>query len=383
MNIYDVIVVGGGPAGSMAGYYLAEAGLDVLLVDKSQFPRRKVCGGGLTQRAFLECPFDIAPLIHHTVDWGYLGFRGKVICTIKGHGPVAHLIERTTFDDFLVHQAQAQGAHFHQDEKALSIEQTTGAVTLRTDKDKYRTSFLIGADGIHSVVAAQTHLMQDGTSSLSYEARLKLPEDPVAEHTDSITFDFGTLTGGYAWIFPKHDHLNVGVYRNWPGKRTSREHLLRYIRQHPALHESEILDIRAFPGPTGGTPGPLHRGRVLLAGDAAHLVDPWLGEGIYYAMANGRLAAETIIAQIEQGSADLSPYSNQINDTFVTRFQYARKIALAVNLSYGLNVRLLRRSPTLQAAIVDLLRGDRTHKEIWLGATKHFTRSAWKILRKK
>jgi flavin-dependent dehydrogenase len=89
MKIFDAIVVGAGPAGAMAGNFLARAGLDVLLIEKSRFPRRKVCGGGLTHRAYKEIPFEIQSIIHQSVSWGMVGFRGHKITTINHNQPVA------------------------------------------------------------------------------------------------------------------------------------------------------------------------------------------------------------------------------------------------------------------------------------------------------
>jgi geranylgeranyl reductase family protein len=383
MNVYDVIVIGAGPAGSMAGYHLASAGLSILILDKARFPRRKVCGGALTQRGLQALPFDISPLIHRIVDWGYVGFRGHKVCTIRSEKPLSYLIDRTTFDDFLLLKAIEVGAACHQGERVIGISQSTDRVIVSTPTGSYQAHFVVGADGIHSIVASQTGLLPDGTISLSFEARMACPTDLKGSLTDSITFDFGTLPWGYGWIFPKRDHLNVGVFRNWPGKRTTKKHLLRFIHQHPGLREEDILDIRAFPGPTGGTSGPVHRGRVLLAGDAAHLADPWLGEGISYAILSGQMAAETIQGQLDEERPDLSPYSERINQQFVSQFIYARKMSVLVNLFYGLNVRFLKRSPTLQAIIVDLLRGERTYREIWQELKTHFPSILWKILTKK
>lgn len=383
MKVFDVIVIGAGPAGSTAGYHLASAGLSVLILDKARFPRRKVCGGALTKRGLEALPFNITSLIHRTVNWGYVSFRGRKICTIHSEEPLSYLVERTTFDDFLLLKAIEAGATWRQGERVIGVSQYVDRVTVNTATESYQGRFVVGADGIHSLTASQTGLLPDGTSSLCYEARMAIPADPKRTMTDTITFDFGTLPWGYGWVFPKRDHLNVGVFHNWPGKRTTRKHLLRYIRQHPGLQEADILDIRAFPGPTGGTPGPVHQGRILLAGDAAHLADPWLGEGISYAIISGRMAAEAINEQMDNDLPDLSSYSKRINQEFVNQFIYARKMSVLVNLFYFLNVHFLKRSPTLQMFVIDLLRGERSYQEIWEDLKTHFPAVLWKILTKK
>ena len=380
MKTYDVLISGAGPAGSLAAYHLASAGWAVLLLDKAQFPRQKVCGGGLTEHGRRQIPFDITPLIHQTITWGYLGFRGRKVCTIHDEQPIAHLIDRLSFDDFLRQQAVSRGAECHQGERVTGITQTSERVTVQTDQNAYEARFAIGADGVHSLIAKQLGLLPQRTTSLATEAHLALPANRQETLTDGITFDFGTLPWGYGWVFPKRDHLNVGVFRNWPGTRTNRNQLLRFIRQHPGLDENQILDIRAYPGPTGGALGPRHRGRVLLAGDAALLADPWLGEGLTYALSSGRIAAEALLGTNNDDEPNLSIYSNRIEKEILTEFRTARKMAVLVSSFYGLNVQFLKRSTTLQQVIIDLLRGERSYTDIWNDLSSHIPSTLHKII---
>jgi len=367
----------------MAAYYLASAGWDVLLLEKAQFPRRKVCGGGLTHRGIMEIPYDITPMIHQTVHRGFLGFRGQKVCAIQNNLPIAYLIERSSFDDYLRQKAVEKGVSCHQGERVTGISQTSDGVTLQTEKSNYTARFATGADSVHSLIAKQLGLLPNRTTSLAMEARLTLPADRLSSLTDTITFDFGALYGGYGWIFPKLDHLNVGIFRNWPGKRATRQQLLRFIHQRSGLEQTQILDIRAYPGPVGGDGGPRHSDRTLLVGDAANLADPWLGEGISYALASGRMAAETLINQTKADTPDLSGYSRQVKQTFLKPFQFARKMALLVSLFYYFNVHFLKRSPTLQTMIIDLLRGEISYQDIWRTMLFHAPRAFYQIIAEK
>lgn len=380
---FDVIVAGAGPAGSLSAYHLAAAGLKVLILDKAKFPRRKICGGGLTEHAARYLPFDVSTVIQREVNWGYLGFRGKHVATIHSDQPIACLVERSSFDAFLLQQAREAGAVFHQDQRVIGFREEGEITVVQTSTGQWRARFLIGADGVHSQIARLSNLAQDKATSLSYEALLKLPPEPKLSLTDSITFDFGTLFWGYGWIFPKANHLNVGVFRNWPGRKVSRRQLLRFINQHSGLRDLEILDVRAYPGPLGGREIARHAGRTVLVGDAAQLADPWLGEGITFALLSARLAAEAILEQTPHQEPDLANYSLMINEQITPQLVAARKLSFLINLFYGVNVQFLRRSPTLQQIIIDLLRGERSRLQIWTELKSDFPRILFNILRKK
>jgi flavin-dependent dehydrogenase len=147
------------------------------------------------------------------------------------------------------------------------------------------------------------------------------------------------------------------------------------------LHQLPVIDIRAFPGPLGGQSQPVQKNNILLAGDSAQLVDPWLGEGIYYALTSGRLAAESIINSEEENREDISGYSRKINQALITQLASARKLSLAINLLPLINVLALSISPTLQNMIIGLLQGEFTHSEILATLKRQFPTLIWKIIR--
>ena len=265
-------------------------------------------------------------------------------------------------------------------ERVTTIEEGQKNIQVKTNQGDYFSHYLVGADGVHSLVAKQGGLITKRTTSLAYEARHALPNNPKHAHLDTVTFDFGTIPFGYGWIFPKRDHLNVGVCRTWPGNKAGKTDLYRFIDQHPGLEREKILDIRAYPVPLGGGRAALHKNNLLLVGDAANLADPWLGEGLYYALLSGRIAAETITNHIKGCITDLARYTREINTLCANQFAYARRFSLLVNLSPYINVQLLKASQTLQNLIIELLRGDQTYKDAWHKLFADTPKLLWKRL---
>ncbi len=365
MTKADVIIAGAGPAGAISAYSLAKTGFNVLVLEKTHFPRRKICGGGLTHRAFKEIPFNIDLVIHQAVTWGYVGLDGQNYGPIQGKEPISYLIDRPTFDAFLLEKALEQGVRCHFGERCLSVTQKTDSICVKTDHRTYQCRYLVGADGIHSRVANQLGLLAERSTSFAHEARLTIYPEKSSPMTDSITFDFGVLSCGYGWIFPKRDHLNVGVFRSWPKKHATQEQLFRLITKHPGLSPADIQDLRAYPIPLGIRQERLHEGHALLVGDAANLADPWLGEGLYYALCSGKIAAEEIHKHSLGQTPDLSCYTQRIHQKFSRVFASARRLSLAIHALPGLSVRLLQASASLQGMIIDLLRGEKTHETVW------------------
>jgi geranylgeranyl reductase family protein len=203
MTDYDVIIVGAGPSGTIAGLTLAKQGLKVLIIEKTNFPRRKICGGGLTQRAFAQIPFEVSPVIHSSVNWGYLLSRGHVVTTIHQEQPIAYLIDRPIFDQYLLKEAQETGVECLMGKRITDIDYGHGKIVVSKEQEHFTCDYLVGADGVHSVVAKSAGLIPNRKTSLAIEARLKLPANPKQKWIDGISFDFGTVFGGYGWKLRK------------------------------------------------------------------------------------------------------------------------------------------------------------------------------------
>jgi geranylgeranyl reductase family protein len=296
VRTYDAVVVGAGPAGSTTAYRLAAAGASVLLVDKARFPRDKPCGGGLTLRAARLLPFSVDPVVEdvaHRFELR-LDYRSSFIRGSKA--PLCLLTQRRRLDEFLAHKAADAGAEFRD---GVSVVFDDGGVVV--DGERIGARVIVGADGVNGITARTFGLGRDHGHGVALEGNA--PLDP--RYAGRLVLELGVVPGGYAWVFPKGDHANFGV-GGWESEGPRlREHLRRLCDVHGVAYD-ELTDVRGYRLPYRRSTSPVARDKVLLVGDAAGLVDPLTGDGMYEAFVSGKLAAEAILA------GDLAGYAPRV-----------------------------------------------------------------------
>jgi geranylgeranyl reductase family protein len=326
MEQFDIIVIGAGPAGSTTAYRLAREGAHVLLLDKARFPRDKPCGGGISMRAMRELPLDPQPVVERVIDRLEWSFRGRRPFLRGGDKPLASLTQRRRLDHFLVEQAVSAGADFR-DGVAVSEVSERGA---RVDGRWIDSELLIGADGVNGSAARSLDLADRRVYTVAFEGNLPRSLFDLDRRRSTVVIELGTIPGGYCWIFPKADHLNVGVGGWESAGPTLREHLKEFCNRR-GFDYSKLQDLRGYRLP-GRRPGAaLARGRALLVGDAAGLVDPLSGDGMYAAFLSSRLATEAALDLLAGRVSDLEPYARSIVSEFGRLFAFAWNAKIAVD----------------------------------------------------
>ena len=273
----DLIVIGAGPGGSTAAREAAEAGASVLLLDKAAFPRDKPCGGGVTIRAARLLPFSIRPVIERTVTNVRFSLRMSRPFTRRYPGTLTYMTQRARLDHFLLERAIGSGAVFHDHEAVRSVE-SNRRVTVRTSRDVHTASVVIGADGANGVTAKLAGLTGTRDLAVALEGNAHASPEVLARWNDTIALDLGGVPGGYGWVFPKEDHLNVGV-GGWKYVAGSFRPRLDRLARHYGLAPQDLTNLRGHHLPVRRAGAPLVRDRVMLAGDAAGLIAPTLGRG--------------------------------------------------------------------------------------------------------
>ena len=325
MERWDVVVVGAGPAGATAARRLALGGARVLLLERAKLPRYKACGGAIPLRQSNELDFPIAATVEQVVARTVLSYRAKPLRELDAGVLRVQMVMRDRFDQLLVEQAVAAGAELHTEEPARSAEPDGTGVAVRTIVGRYRAELVIAADGSPSVAARS--LGRPRSDGWALEAELVPARGAPAVAGDLAYLDFGSVPEGYAWIFPKADHLSIGVCtRSSNEARHLKARLARYIADSAPLRSPQALAVRGHALPFHAPGAALCSARIAAVGDAAGLVDPLTGEGIHYAIVSGRLAAESAL-QALAGRASLREYAAAAQRAFAGDFLWSRRLA--------------------------------------------------------
>jgi len=290
---HDLIIAGAGPAGTSCARRAAELGLSVLVFEKESFPRPKPCGAGLTSKTLRWFGDELASVIHDEVSVVRLVVSRGVEITWQGGGIVVATTSRRELDQLLAVRATEAGARIEFGVRVESVETTDTGASVVAGGHTHHARHLVAADGPEGVARRACGMPRIRLAGGIYVHAFPDQAGELDPYRGELVFDYTEHRRGYGWVFPKRDHLNVGVYGKGLRKGGIRQSL-RTLLDSLGLSGWRAEGPFAFPVPCSTGAEHLSHGRILFAGDAAGLADPITGEGISYAIASGRIAAESI-----------------------------------------------------------------------------------------
>ncbi len=325
----DVTVVGSGPAGCMAAYVLADAGMRVAMIEKEILPRYKTCGGGLVHRARKSIPFDIGPVVERDF------YQAEFYCyghhfSMRRQKPIISMVMRDRFDYFLVNRAADAGAEISDGSALTDIRDfDSDRIKVKTNRSTICSRYLVGADGAYSRVAKICGFTDRRLLIPALEYEVWTDAEILKELGSEVRFDLGIIPQGYGWVFPKQDHLSIGVGHFQRNRIDLKQYCSEYI-QALGIRDAVKTIRHGYQIPT--RPRGLHaKNNVLLAGDAAGLADPVVAEGISNALLSGTMAANSIIKAVNKGEPVSGIYNRCLNEEVLSPIRHA---VFAANLLY-------------------------------------------------
>ncbi|HPQ39670.1 MAG TPA: geranylgeranyl reductase family protein [bacterium] len=348
--IWDLAVIGLGPAGSTAARVAAEHGLKVLALDRAVFPRYKPCAAGLTGRAEAMLPAGALGTIERRI------FRARI--TLHDLAPIVIDVDqglmvttrRETLDTALVAAAGDAGATLREGCHVRRVVSEGTGIRIETGHGVDHARFAVAADGANSRCAALLNPRRRRFLP-AWEVEYELPADAAPEIRSEVRFDIGVIPRGYGWSFPKRETIAVGVC----GRIHSRHALdLAFDAMRSRLPGSaawRVITRRGHPVPLYEPRACLAGRRIVLTGDAGGMIDPFLGEGITYAMRSGFLAVHWVSENLERESPDYGAYHRIIQREIGRELRTANRLTHVVYRFPAIMYRMATRKPGVLSAL--------------------------------
>lgn len=289
---YDVIIIGAGPAGTAVATKIQNTDLSCLLIDKKEFPRAKSCGGVLPPRIYSELEIP-EHLKQRDLD-GYRLFAYSGLKVESRFPKPGLIVDRTTFDEFLVKNLKIKLTKA----QISGLNITSDYVEVLGKNDTFRAKIVVGADGVNSVVRKACNINLE-TMATTAQYEFSVPQETIDELIGNWFEVYYIIPNGYGWLVPLKDRVKVGMGSISPEFKNDPRAQLDKFLTHPIVAEkikdSELKNFEVYRVPMGGPSNRLAGDRTLLVGDAGGFVYPGTGEGVYYGIKSGRVAAETLI----------------------------------------------------------------------------------------
>jgi geranylgeranyl reductase family protein len=288
---WDVAVIGAGPAGLAAASAAAATGARTVVLERAEHPRYKTCGGGLIGASLAAVDGQIDVPARDQIRSATFTLRGGREFTREEKEPLLAMVLREEFDQALLHRAVGQGAVLRQRAPVRAIEAAGDCASARlADGSNVTAQVIVGADG-SSGVSARHVGVQFEQVDLGLELELAVPPPVAREWAGRVLLDWGKIPASYGWVFPKRDRLTVGVIAARGNGDATRDYL-REFTSRLRMGSFEVVRDSGHLTRCRTDRSSLRRGPVIVAGDAAGLLDPWTREGISFALRSGALAGE-------------------------------------------------------------------------------------------